>query len=1075
MINITCHNKEARTGPCADIGDSNVVAYISFFDTINNTERKLYQPVYGDFKTSTAYLFDLSGNSITLTYADSNKTRTELEDLLVDCCGCVGGDGTVTSFSAGNLSPLFTTNVATPTTTPALSFNLSNCNQYQVFGRVVAGTGAPSYVSLNPIAFNGLAIPSGELVYGTGTSVTSLNKYRVVAGEGIVSGDGIGVAYFGMYAGNGVNEGGALRIKRGSNFVTYIGSDCAAFGGNNDNTTIFAYGNNSVNIATNSVRRLIVDENGYVTINNIPTAASATDILVSNGGVVSTRTVASLGIPVITPSALTKTDDTNVTLTLGGTPATALLEAVSLTLGWTGILAIGRGGTGLGTLGTVNQLLRVNSGGTALEYFSPTWTSNTGTVTSVNASISGALSVSGGPITTSGTLAFSWTGTSGQYVRGDGSLATFPSIPAGTVTSVALALPSNTFDISGSPVTSLGTLTGAFKSQIKKTVLAAPWGADGTPIWRQLQTSDLQQNGATTGQVITWNGTEWAAANPPGGGYWSRSGTVLYTTTSADAVVINTATSNSALARLNVGELGYTAANYQSNIGLHQTDTYGIDKGVSISGYPQAGGPYLGVGKIGFYKENATLNNQDTYFSISTRTGASNVTVDSTKFKISAAGLVTITNIPSSSSSVNLVVSNGGTLESRTIASLAYYTAGTGISIAGPVITNTLPSKWQITGALYLTPSVSAYDIATPITGSIGYVTMRKGTASQCGYFEVRTAAAERVGYIGYQTGYMNYSSEIGNHRFNGGTVQINNIPSGSTSLNILTTNGGVVETRTIASLTGLPSSVWAVQGGSTAATTTTQDIWHNARVRIGDSTVSSFQLSVVGQAYISSGAIINNSVYYSAYASDAVATELLGITSSNLIKVGAPKSGSKSFDIYLPNYTSSRAADTMSAGDSFLFAASSGVMYKQGGQWVRNYGASVFTTADESHIADSTPRRVTFDSYVCNNDYGYFSYSFSSGDYKVAGATGQMFMVICTLEYTTSGTPTVTAQLRVGGATKETNISTSADGRKVMTIHTVTAGGGSGNFEVYLSVSGSAIELKKCRLSVMPLGAECP
>ena len=45
-------------------------------------------------------------------------------------------------------------------------------------------------------------------------------------------------------------------------------------------------GNNSVNIATNSVRRLIVDGNGYVTINNIPTAASATDILVSNGGVV---------------------------------------------------------------------------------------------------------------------------------------------------------------------------------------------------------------------------------------------------------------------------------------------------------------------------------------------------------------------------------------------------------------------------------------------------------------------------------------------------------------------------------------------------------------------------------------------------------------------------------------------------------------------------------------------------------------------------------------------------------------------------------------------------------------------
>jgi hypothetical protein len=49
-----------------------------------------------------------------------------------------------------------------------------------------------------------------------------------------------------------------------------------------------------------------------------------------------------------TPAALTKTDDTNVTLTLGGTPATALLQAASLTLGWAGTLAIARGGTGGG-------------------------------------------------------------------------------------------------------------------------------------------------------------------------------------------------------------------------------------------------------------------------------------------------------------------------------------------------------------------------------------------------------------------------------------------------------------------------------------------------------------------------------------------------------------------------------------------------------------------------------------------------------------------------------------------------------------------------------------------------------
>ena len=41
-------------------------------------------------------------------------------------------------------------------------------------------------------------------------------------------------------------------------------------------------------------------------------------------------------------AALTKTDDTNVTLTLGGTPTTALLAATSVTVGWTGTLAAAR-------------------------------------------------------------------------------------------------------------------------------------------------------------------------------------------------------------------------------------------------------------------------------------------------------------------------------------------------------------------------------------------------------------------------------------------------------------------------------------------------------------------------------------------------------------------------------------------------------------------------------------------------------------------------------------------------------------------------------------------------------------
>lgn len=99
-------------------------------------------------------------------------------------------------------------------------------------------------------------------------------------------------------------------------------------------------------------------------------------------------------------AALTRTNDTNVTLTLGGTPATSLLAATSLTLGWSGQLGVARGGTGIASyavgdivyatgtttlanlaIGTASQLLRVNAGATALEYFTPTYISGNQTIT----------------------------------------------------------------------------------------------------------------------------------------------------------------------------------------------------------------------------------------------------------------------------------------------------------------------------------------------------------------------------------------------------------------------------------------------------------------------------------------------------------------------------------------------------------------------------------------------------------------------------------------------------------------------------------------------------------------------
>ena len=84
---------------------------------------------------------------------------------------------------------------------------------------------------------------------------------------------------------------------------------------------------------------------------------------------------------------------------------------------------------------------------------------STGTVTSVAVTESGdALTITGSPITTSGTINIGFAGTSGQYVNGAGGLTTFPTL----LSSVGLSMPS-AFSVANSPLTANGTIavTGA--------------------------------------------------------------------------------------------------------------------------------------------------------------------------------------------------------------------------------------------------------------------------------------------------------------------------------------------------------------------------------------------------------------------------------------------------------------------------------------------------------------------------------------------------------------------------------------------------------------------------------------
>jgi hypothetical protein len=90
---------------------------------------------------------------------------------------------------------------------------------------------------------------------------------------------------------------------------------------------------------------------GATTTYTLPTAYPA-----FNGYILSSTTAGAMSWivpPTVTPAALTEVSDTNVTLTLGGTPATALLQATSITAGWSGQLAPSRGGTGVNNTGTI--------------------------------------------------------------------------------------------------------------------------------------------------------------------------------------------------------------------------------------------------------------------------------------------------------------------------------------------------------------------------------------------------------------------------------------------------------------------------------------------------------------------------------------------------------------------------------------------------------------------------------------------------------------------------------------------------------------------------------------------------
>jgi hypothetical protein len=154
------------------------------------------------------------------------------------------GSGSVTSFSSGNLTPLFTTSVSNPTTTPALSFAFSNANAGTVFGNNTGSPASPVYYTPNITGGTGINVSGSwpSLVVASQFTLTgTLNKVAqwtstTALGSSSLSDDSTTVSTTEALSAlsltaTGLTPGGCVQAGSGGLLTTPSSTACGGGGG----------------------------------------------------------------------------------------------------------------------------------------------------------------------------------------------------------------------------------------------------------------------------------------------------------------------------------------------------------------------------------------------------------------------------------------------------------------------------------------------------------------------------------------------------------------------------------------------------------------------------------------------------------------------------------------------------------------------------------------------------------------------------------------------------------------------------------------------------------------------------